>query len=119
MTSMEHARDEDSDAARRRIVTIVKDVQVAMLTTSIDDGRQVSRPMAVQEAEFGEDLWFFVHDDSAQVAQMHAALQVNAAFADTRRNSWTSITGRAEVVHDRAAVTKPENDSITNDTVSL
>jgi len=101
MTSIEQDRDEQGEAGRERIVEIVEDAQVAMLTTSTEDGRQVSRPMAVQEAEFDGDLWFFAYDDSAKVAQISAAPEVNVAFADTRRNAWTSITGRAEVVRDR------------------
>ena len=73
-----------------------------MLTTMTADGRQVSRPMAVQEAEFDGDLWFFAYDDSAKVAPdpRHAGGQ--RVVLRHKHNSWTSIAGRAEVVHDRA-----------------
>ena len=38
-----------------------------MLTTMTADGKHVSRPMGLQEAEFDGDLWFFAYDDSAKV----------------------------------------------------
>lgn len=90
------------DQDHRRLAELVRDAEVAMLTTRTADGQQVSRPMGLQEVEFDGDLWFFVYDDSAKVAQISAEAQVNVAFSDTKNKSWTSIAGRAEIVHDRA-----------------
>lgn len=87
---------------RRHIAELVSDARVAMLTTTTTDGKRVSRPMGLQEAEFDGDLWFFAYDDSAKVAQILADPEVNVSFSDTKNSSWTSIAGRAEVVHDRA-----------------
>lgn len=86
---------------RRHLAELVNDAQVAMLTTTTVDGQQVSRPMAVQEAEFDGDLWFFASEDSAKVAQIGTTPEVNVSFSDTKHNAWISISGRAEVVHDR------------------
>ena len=85
---------------RRHLIELVNDAQVAMLTTTTADGRQVSRPMAVQEAEFDGDLWFFAYD-SAKVSQIRATPEVNVSFSDVKHHAWISISGRAEVVHDR------------------
>jgi general stress protein 26 len=87
---------------RQRIADLVSGAKVAMLTTRSAGGKQVSRPMGLQEAEFDGDLWFFAHDSSAKVAQITADSEVNVSFSDTKNSSWTSIAGRAEVVHDRA-----------------
>lgn len=80
---------------------LVSDAQLVMLTTMTNDGNHVSRPMALQESEFDGDLWFFALEDSAVVAQVRAEPEVNVSFTDSSTSSWTSIAGRAEVVHDR------------------
>jgi general stress protein 26 len=80
---------------------LVSRAQLAMLTTVTSDGRHVSRPMALQKSEFDGDLWFFAYEDSAVVAQVRAEPEVNVSFTDQRNSSWTSVAGRAEVVHDR------------------
>src|SRR5690606_30642051 len=38
---------------------LIKDIDIAMLTTVDEDGSLRSRPMGTQEAEFDGDLWFF------------------------------------------------------------
>lgn len=92
---------ETTNVDRRQIIELVKDAEVAMLTTTTAEGKQVSRPMAVQEVQFDGDLWFFAYDDSAKVTQINATPEVNVSFSDSKHNAWTSIAGRAEVVHDR------------------
>ncbi len=86
---------------QRHVAELVSDAKVAMLTTMTTDGRHVSRPMALQEAEFDGDLWFFAYQDSAKVQQIGSHPEVNVSFSDTKGHSWTSVTGRATVVHDR------------------
>ena len=95
---MTDATNED----RQHIAELVSDAKVGMLTTTTAEGKQVSRPMGLQEAEFDGDLWFFAYDDSAKVAQIKATPEVNVSFSDSKNSSWTSIAGRAEIVHDRA-----------------
>ena len=41
-------------------------------------------------------------EGSAKVAQIRATPQVNVSFADDEHGAWTSVAGRAEIVHDRA-----------------
>lgn len=86
---------------RQRIAGLVSKATVAMLTTRTSEGRYVSRPMGLQEGDFDGDLWFFAYDSSAKVAQIHADSEVNVSFSDTKNHSWTSIAGRARIVHDR------------------
>jgi general stress protein 26 len=86
---------------RRHVAELVSKAKVAMLTTMTGEGKHVSRPMGLQEAEFDGDLWFFAYEDSAKVAQIQASPEVNVSFSDTGNHSWTSIAGHARVVHDR------------------
>ena len=87
---------------RAKVNELVERAQSAMLTTVTSDGGLVSRPMAVQEAEFDGDLWFFVNDDSDQVRQIRANPNVNVSLANDKKSEWTSIRGTAEIVHDRS-----------------
>jgi len=92
----------DSTDPAQRVADLVRAAHLCMLTTQTDDGRLVSRPMALQEAEFDGDLWFFTHEDSSVATQIGARPQVGVSFADHRNTAWTSIAGTAEVVRDRA-----------------
>lgn len=86
---------------RRHVTDLVQHAKVAMLTTMTADGKHVSRPMGLQEVEFDGDLWFFADGASAKVTQITAMPEVNVSFSDEKGHSWTSIAGRAAVVHDR------------------
>ena len=91
-----------TDQDRQHVAELVKAARSAMLTTTSADGKQVSRPMGVQDAAFDGDLWFFTDEGAPKVAQIRAVPEVNVSFSDERHHSWTSMSGRAELVHDRA-----------------
>ncbi|MGK5741944.1 pyridoxamine 5'-phosphate oxidase family protein [Micromonospora sp. URMC 103] len=88
--------------ARRRVTELIRDARIGMLTTIALDGRQVSRPMGLQEAEFDGKLWFFAYADSAKVRQIRVNPEVNVAFSDQRHHAWVSISGTATEGYDRA-----------------
>ncbi|SCG41414.1 General stress protein 26 [Micromonospora echinaurantiaca] len=88
--------------ARRRVTELVRRARICMLTTTGLDGRMVSRPMGLQEAEFDGDLWFFAYADSAKVRQLRVNPEVNVAFSDPRHQSWVSVSGTAQEGYDRA-----------------
>ncbi|MEU4691147.1 pyridoxamine 5'-phosphate oxidase family protein [Actinoplanes sp. NPDC023714] len=92
----------DEQAQRDKVREIVKEARICMVTTMTEDGRHVSRPMALQDVEFDGDLWFFTYSDSDLVEQIGRHPQVNVAFSDTKQNNWVSIAGAATRVEDRA-----------------
>lgn len=87
------------DSDRKHLRELVADAKLAMFTTMTAEGKHVSRPMALQEAQFDGDLWFFAYDESAVVAEVRAEPEVNLSFTDNS-SAWTSIAGRAEIVRD-------------------
>ena len=87
-----------------KLAELIKDVRIAMLTTTRPDGRLVSRPLGTQEVEFDGDLWFATGADSAKVAEIRANPFVNVSYASTSANTFVSVSGRAEVLDDRAKV---------------
>ncbi len=92
----------DTEDGRQHVAKLVERAHMCMLTTMTEDGKHVSRPMALQDLEFDGDLWFFTHEDSPKVREVRAAPEVNVSFSNSKQSEWTSISGRAEVVHDRA-----------------
>ncbi|RJK92972.1 pyridoxamine 5'-phosphate oxidase family protein [Vallicoccus soli] len=90
----------DERSGVEKVADIIKDIKTCMLTTVADDGRLVSRPMAVQQVRFDGDLWFASDGDSPKVHEIQHGAHVNAAFAS--RDTWLSLAGTAEVVQDRA-----------------
>lgn len=84
---------------------IVKAVDICMLTTTDDEGGLRSRPMSNnRDIEFDGDLWFFTYGSSHKVDEVGRIPHVNASFADVGAQLYASLTGRAEVVRDRAKI---------------
>jgi general stress protein 26 len=83
-----------------KVAELAKKIRIGMFTTMDGDGHHVSRPMAQQEVEFDGDLWFFAERSSRKVEHIRAAPEVNVSL--TSNDTWISITGKAEIVDDRA-----------------
>ena len=80
----------------------IKDVRIAMMVTDEGDGVLRSRPMYTQQPEFDGDLWFFTRDDSAKTDEVAKDKQVNLSYASEKKDLYVSVSGTAQVVHDRA-----------------
>ena len=81
--------------------TVLKQVEkagIAMLVTTEDDGRIVSRPMAVQEVADDHAIWFITRSSGDASQDSKGGQQVNVTLAD--KGFWASISGTAEVVRD-------------------
>jgi general stress protein 26 len=93
------------DEKLARLREIVKAVDICMLTTTDDEGGLRSRPMSNnRDVEFDGDLWFFTYGSSYKVDEVGRVPKVNASFADVDGQLYASLTGRAEVVRDRAKI---------------
>jgi general stress protein 26 len=82
---------------------LIKDVQVAMLTT-IDWGVLRSRPMQTQEAEFDGDLWFFTSTDTHKTDEIEKDRRVNVSYAAPDSNTYVSVSGTAALVNDKEKI---------------
>jgi general stress protein 26 len=86
-----------------QLAELIKDVEVAMFTTTGVDGRLYSRPLATQQVAFDGDLWFVITGDSPKVAEIALDPRVNVAYASPSKNTYVSVAG-ARVVDDRAKI---------------
>lgn len=88
----------------RQLGELIRDIKVAMLTTEDDSGDLRSRPMVTQQRDFDGDLWFFTDASSPKVAEVSHHQAVNVAYADPEHERYVSVSGRAELVRDRAKI---------------
>ena len=100
---MSETLTQDEKLAKLR--EIVKAVDICMLTTVDERGELHSRPMSNnRDVEFDGDLWFFTYGSSHKVDEVGRTPKVNASFSDPDAQKYASLTGRAEVVRDRAKI---------------
>ncbi|WNH51590.1 pyridoxamine 5'-phosphate oxidase family protein [Stenotrophomonas oahuensis] len=88
----------------KQLAELIRDVDIAMFTTTGVDGRLYSRPLGTQQVEFDGDLWFATAADSPKVAEISLNPQVNVAYASPSKNTYVSVAGTARIVDDRAKV---------------
>ncbi len=90
---------------QEKLVSMIRDIRFAMLTTVAPDGTIHSRPMGSLAANlkaFDGILWFFSRQDSHKNHDIETDQHVNLAYADPDRQHYVSICGRAFVSTDRA-----------------
>ena len=87
-----------------KLYELIKDVRICMMTTVEPDGSLHSRPMWNQEADEAGDLWFFTRLSSPKVTEISKDGQVNLGYANPNKNDYVSVSGRAEIVRDRAKI---------------
>ncbi len=86
-----------------KIRELTHGIDFCMLTT-LDGGQLRSRPMSTQVFEFDGNLWFFTSDNTHKISEIEKDGRVNAAYSNADDNTYLSLSGRAEVVKDRAKI---------------
>ena len=95
--------DAEREAGRRKILELIDGIDYANFTTRGSGGAPLhARPMATRKCDDDGDLWFFTKKDSRKVDKERATLA--ALLADPKKQHFVTITGRSEVVADRARV---------------
>ena len=88
-----------------RLSEIVREINIAMLTTVADDGTLRSRPMATQQIDLIDGaLWFFTSSDSPKTDEILHHRNVNVAYASVDKQHYVSVSGLAQVSRDRAKI---------------
>jgi general stress protein 26 len=82
----------------------IRPVRFAMFTTADQDGRLVSQPMTLQQADDEGGLWFYCSTLSGLWEHIAHQPEVNLSFAEPEHNLFVSVSGSAERVVDRARI---------------
>ena len=88
----------------KKLRKLIKDVRVAMLTTSAADGSMRSRPMATPDADFDGELWFFTRYHSGKSEEIQEKQKVNVSYAAPKTERFVSVSGTASLVRDPARI---------------
>ena len=83
-----------------KLVELMGDMYIGMLTTTTADGTLHSVPMARQQVEPSAELWFITACDTEHVRDIQARPHVGLTFSE--RDKWVSIQGSAQIVDDKA-----------------
>lgn len=84
----------------QRVVELMKQSHVAMLTHLNADGQLVSHPMATQDVDHDGVVRFIAERDSDKVADLTRTPQVNVSYSN--QGSWVSLSGTAAIRNDVA-----------------
>ena len=87
------------DDNEKKIIELLEDMWVGMLTTTGDDGTLMSVPMSRQEVDPGAELWFITARNTRHVRDIQARPHVGLTFSSN--DSWVALQGTATVVDDR------------------
>lgn len=87
-----------------KLIHLIKDVKIAMMTTVEDDGTLRSRPMKTQKTEADGDIWFFTGYESGKSHEIEHDSHVNLSYAEPDDNRYVSISGRAQVLRDQQKI---------------
>lgn len=84
-----------------KIWNLIKDIHVAMLTTTDPNGSLYSRPMATQQDNFHGELSFLTSSHSGKTQEIEDNAQVNLSYVDTHKSTFVSLSGTARLERDR------------------
>ena len=95
--------NEKRNESIEKLKKMIEGIDFCMLTT-LDGGDLRSRPMSTQQFEFDGNLWFFTSDDTHKISELQADNRVNVAYAKPGDSTYVSVSGKAEVVKDKAKI---------------
>ena len=82
---------------------LIKDVKVAMFTTTDHDGMMRSRPLQTLDTDAQEgvaELWFFTAGNTSKVDEIADDQHVNLSYADAANKRFVSVSGTATASRD-------------------
>lgn len=89
---------------REELFELVKDMDIALMTTRRADGSLVSRPMATQRQTSKGDLWFVTNIETDKVDELEFDSNVNLGYYDDSSKEWVSVSGIASISQDREKI---------------
>lgn len=91
------------DEGIAKIADLIKEIQIAMLTTIGTNGPLHSRPMATQQTPFDGELLFLTAEDTGKVHEIQDDAEVALTYVDPK-HTFLTLSGRASISNDRALI---------------
>ena len=89
-----------------KVIELAREIRLCMLTTIQSDGLLKSRPMYLSEINEDGEMWFFNNENSCKTDEIISNPSINLAFQDMNDKRYLTISGRAEIVHDKDKMKK-------------
>ena len=89
------------NAELAQLAELLEPMKVAMLGNVDERGALVTRPMAPLAMDADGSIWFFTDRRSSKAEHLG---MLNLAFVDADRATYVSVSGRGELVDDRARI---------------
>ncbi len=98
-------QQKSDEGSKQKVIELIKEVDYALLgTREGGTGAMHARPMAFRTNDFDGHLWFFTKKDSRKVREISANPETLLCFADPKNQNYVSVTGKTDVIADRAKV---------------
>jgi general stress protein 26 len=86
---------------------LIEDIPIAMVVTHEGQGLNLrARPMAVRSARDECAIYFLTDADTPKAEEIRRNQSVCLALSDNKRQKYVSVSGHAEMIDDRARVSK-------------
>lgn len=95
---MTHDECQAGDMAR--VVELIWNIRVALLTTVDPEGHFHTRPVQTLQVEGGEAVWFFTGWGSQKVDELLHDRRVSLGYADPDRRVYLAVSGVASLLRD-------------------
>ncbi|MCC9167027.1 pyridoxamine 5'-phosphate oxidase family protein [Pontibacter harenae] len=96
--------DQNTMENLQKLIDLIKDIDIAMMTTQDEDGSLRSRPMRTSETKADGTMWFFTGYHSGKSEELKHDSHVNLSFANTSDQTYISVSGRATLTKDKAKI---------------
>ncbi len=83
-----------------KLGTLIREIQIALLTTVDLDGHFHTRPVQTMQLEGDDTLWFFTDWSSPKVHEMHRDVRVALSYADPHRHAYVALSGSSSLLRD-------------------
>lgn len=93
---------QNKQEAVNKLQQLVKEVNIAMLTTLSDNNEMCSRPMGTAQVDDNGDIWFFTKEYSDKAGEISQHKKVSVTYSDSGKNTYLAVTGHATVVDNKA-----------------
>lgn len=84
-----------------KMVSLIKDIRVAMLTTMDENGELRSRPMATNSISEEGIVYFFTEANAPKIEELDTNNKVNISYIDRDEQVYVSISGYASQMKDK------------------
>ena len=88
------AETSESYNDRQKVWELIKDVRIALLVTSAEEGLR-GRPMAAMNKDFDGRLWFASRDATPKLAEIADDSHVLLAYSEPKDQNYVSVAGTA------------------------